>query len=55
MMQGRGAVLALWDDVLPAMPDDMVRDHLAIVAESLASRGGMAVPATDHQGPSRRG
>ena len=44
MMQGRGAVLALWDDVLPAMPDQMVRDHLAVVAEGLASGGGRAFP-----------
>jgi hypothetical protein len=47
MMQGRGAVLALWDDVLPAMPDQMVRDHLAVVAEALASGGGRAFPGAD--------
>jgi hypothetical protein len=47
MMQGRGAVLALWDDVLPAMPDQMVRDHLAVVAEALASGGGRAFPEVD--------
>jgi hypothetical protein len=47
MMQGRGAVLALWDDVLPAMPDPMVRDHLAVVAEALASGGGRAFPGAD--------
>ena len=44
MMQGRGAVLALWDDVLPAMPAAMVRDHLAVVAEALAAGGGRAFP-----------
>ena len=47
MMQGRGAMLAFWDDVLPAMPDEMVRDHLRIVAESLAARGGAAFPTPD--------
>lgn len=44
MMQGRGAMLAFWDDVLPAMPDELVREHLRIVAESLASGGGTAFP-----------
>ena len=28
-MQGRGAMLAFWDDVLPAMPDEMKAEHLA--------------------------
>ncbi|QBR91116.1 hypothetical protein [Nocardioides euryhalodurans] len=45
MMQGRGAVLALWDEVLPAMPDDMVERHLRIVAEALAADGGEAFPS----------
>lgn len=44
MMQGRGAMLALWDDVLPAMPDALVSEHLRIVAESLAAGGGTAFP-----------
>ena len=44
MMQGRGAMLAFWDDVLPAMPDEMVADHLRVVAESLATDGGTAFP-----------
>jgi len=44
MMQGRGAVLAFWDGVLPAMPDDMLQDHLRIVAEALAVGGGEAFP-----------
>ena len=44
MMQGRGPMLAFWDDVLPAMPDEMMTDHLRIVAESLASGGGTAFP-----------
>lgn len=44
MMQGRGAMLAFWDDVLPAMPEEMVRDHLRIVGEALAADGGVAFP-----------
>ncbi|HEU4891146.1 MAG TPA: hypothetical protein VFT47_06325, partial [Vicinamibacterales bacterium] len=44
MMQGRGAMLAFWDDVLPAMSDEMKREHLGIVARSLAERGGEAYP-----------
>jgi len=44
MMQGRGAMLAFWDDVLPSVPDDLVQEHLRIVAESLASGGGTAFP-----------
>lgn len=45
MMQGRGAMLAFWDDVLPAVPDELVAEHLRIVAESLAADGGTAFPA----------
>lgn len=44
MMQGRGPMLAFWDDVLPAMPEDLQREHVRIVAESLASGGGTAFP-----------
>ncbi len=44
MMQGRGAVLAMWDDLLPAMPEEMLREHLAIVAHALAAGGGEAFP-----------
>ncbi len=44
MMQGRGAMLAFWDDVLPAMPQELVSDHLRIVAEMLAADGGTAFP-----------
>jgi hypothetical protein len=47
MMQGRGAMLAFWNDVLPAMPEAMATEHLRIVAESLASGGGEAVPSGD--------
>jgi hypothetical protein len=44
MMQGRGAMLAFWNDVLPTMPEEMAAEHLRIVAESLASGGGEAFP-----------
>jgi hypothetical protein len=44
MMQGRGAMLAFWNDVLPAMPEAMATEHLRIVAESLAADGGTAFP-----------
>lgn len=44
MMQGRGAMLAFWDDVLPPMTDAMTAEHLRIVAESLAEAGGEAFP-----------
>jgi hypothetical protein len=44
MMQGRGAMLAFWDDVLPEMPTELQRQHLEIVAESLAAGGGTAFP-----------
>ncbi|NYD54320.1 hypothetical protein [Microbacterium pseudoresistens] len=44
MMQGRGAALAFWDDVLPPMPQAMADEHVGIVAESLAAGGGVAFP-----------
>jgi hypothetical protein len=44
MMQGRGAMLAFWDDVLPAMPPELQDRHLGIVAEALATGGGRAFP-----------
>lgn len=48
MMQGRGAMLAFWNDVLPAMPEAMATEHLRIVAESLAAGGGEAFPSGDY-------
>ncbi len=45
MMQGRGAMLAFWDDVLPELTADLAAEHLRIVAESLASGGGEAFPS----------
>ena len=47
MMQGRGAMLAFWNDVLPAMPPAMAIEHLRIVAESLTSGGGEAFPSVE--------
>ena len=44
MMQGRGPMLAFWDDVLPAIPGELAADHLRVVAESLAASGGTAFP-----------
>lgn len=44
MMQGRGAMLAFWNELLPAMPDDLAAEHLRIVAEALATDGGEAFP-----------
>jgi len=44
----RGAVLALWEDVLPAMPGEMVREHLEVVAHALADQGGEAFPDPSH-------
>jgi len=44
MMQGRGAMLAFWDDVLPELPPELQDTHLRIVAEALAADGGTAFP-----------
>lgn len=44
MMQGRGAMLAFWDEVLPPVPEELQTTHFEIVAQSLASRGGTAFP-----------
>ncbi|MBB6625882.1 hypothetical protein H5V45_00985 [Nocardioides sp. KIGAM211] len=43
MMQGRGAMLAFWNDVLPPLPDDLAAEHLRVVASSLAAGGGEAL------------
>lgn len=42
-------MLAFWDDVLPAMPEEMVAEHLRVVAESLAARGGHAFSEVEAQ------
>ena len=44
MMQGRGAMLAFWDDVLPDMPADLQAEHIEIVANAMADGGGRAFP-----------
>ena len=44
MMQGRGPMLAFWDDVLPTLPDDLMAQHLQVVAEALAAGGGETFP-----------
>lgn len=44
MMQGRGAILEFWNDILPAIDDDMMREHLDIVANALAAGGGETYP-----------
>jgi hypothetical protein len=45
MMQGRGAMLAFWSDVLPEIPTDLATEHLSVVAEALAAGGGEAFPS----------
>jgi hypothetical protein len=40
MMQGRGPMLAFWDDVLPSVPDELLAEHLSIVARAMAEGGG---------------
>jgi hypothetical protein len=43
MMQGRGPVLAFWDDVLPPVGPDLVASHRKQVAAALADGGGEAL------------
>jgi hypothetical protein len=45
MMQGRGAMLAFWNDVLPEMPAELAAEHLSVVATALAANGGEAYPS----------
>jgi len=47
MMQGRGAILPYWEQCFPAMPDELLQEHLRIVADALAAGGGVAFPATE--------
>ncbi len=45
MMQGRGPMLAFWDDVLPRLPESLVTEHLEIVAREMgAAAGGRPSP-----------
>jgi hypothetical protein len=39
-------MLAFWDDVLPDLPDELMAEHLRIVAESLAADGGETFPGS---------
>ncbi|MBO3662401.1 hypothetical protein [Microbacterium stercoris] len=39
MMQGRGAILPFWEQVLPAMPEEMAHEHIEIVARALEASG----------------
>jgi hypothetical protein len=43
MMQGRGAVLAFWDDVLPPVDPGLIATHRKQVAAALADGGGEAL------------
>jgi hypothetical protein len=43
MMQLRGACIALWDDMLPAVPSDEHAASIRHVATALAEQGGEAV------------
>lgn len=44
MMQGRGAILPYWEQSMPAMPEEMMNEHIEIVANALAAGGGEAFP-----------
>jgi hypothetical protein len=55
-LQLRGTFLSLWDDILPAIPEERWRENLAMVAAWLAEFGGRAnaePPRIDWQAPSR--
>ena len=43
MMQGRGPMLAFWDDVLPAADPALLAAHGRQVAAALAAHGGEAL------------
>jgi hypothetical protein len=45
MMQLRGPMLAVWDDLLPAIPEEELRANTRIVAEALAIGGGELLEA----------
>jgi hypothetical protein len=42
MWQMRGAMLAIWDDLLPRMPEDEWLANRRAVAAALAAQDGMA-------------
>lgn len=43
MMQGRGNMLSIWDDVLPKTDPTLLADHARQVAEAMAAGGGKAL------------
>ena len=43
MMQGRGYMLAVWDDVLPSTDPELIAANRAQVAAMLAEAGGRAL------------
>ena len=43
MMQGRGAMLAFWDDVLPPTEPDLIAANRRQVAQAMAAGGGQAL------------
>lgn len=45
MMQMRGAMLAVWDDLLPRVPEAEMTTNLRLVAGAMATGGGEAVGA----------
>ncbi|UYM04404.1 hypothetical protein [Solicola gregarius] len=45
MMQGRGPMLAFWDDVLPPIDDEMLAANARTVASALAEGGGESLVA----------
>ena len=40
--QVKGSFVAIWDDILPPLPEELWRENLAIVAHALAAGGGTA-------------
>jgi hypothetical protein len=47
-LQLRGTFLSLWDDILPAIPEQQWRENLALVAAWLAEFGGTAIAEPPH-------
>ena len=43
MMQMRGAMLAVWDDLLPRVPEEETHVNTRLVAEALAEDGGTSL------------
>jgi hypothetical protein len=43
MMQGRGYMLAVWDDVLPRTDPELLAENQAQVAAAMAAGGGEAL------------